>query len=357
MTIQSFRDEMLGIQQFVILKDKEIKKQASRVEKASRETVDLDGLHIKIFGKYLKFLQNKVLDEQQAWESARSNRERVDKYNNDKGRANVNTIGAASAMNHNIDDTSVHMSSYPVQHSALNTQKALNKGQTLVRNVLDQNQNAGADLNTSVMTVSSRYRHENQNSIYYLRPNSSEIYMLVFSKMGFVQEQLKWKRGRGSIPSQFTTVQTMDSNIYVVGGSRQVATQATILADTLMIDANMTVYEREPMKTARFLAPLALVRDRFVLALGGFTSRTSATKSAECYDTYTNSWFNIASLPGQAVNTAAVVMNERWVYLMPGANREMQAGNVLSIAQMDTGSQSEYTGDKNSNMYGAVIAR
>ena len=61
-TIQGFRDEMLSIQQYVILKDKEIKKQAHRVDKASRETVDLDGLAIKIFGKYLKFLQQKVLD-------------------------------------------------------------------------------------------------------------------------------------------------------------------------------------------------------------------------------------------------------------------------------------------------------
>lgn len=49
----------------MILKDKEIKKQAHRVDKASRETVDLDGLAIKIFGKYLKFLQQKVLDRQQ----------------------------------------------------------------------------------------------------------------------------------------------------------------------------------------------------------------------------------------------------------------------------------------------------
>ena len=51
----------MSIQQFVILKDKEIKKQAHRVDKASRETVDLDGLAIKILGKYLKFLQGKVL--------------------------------------------------------------------------------------------------------------------------------------------------------------------------------------------------------------------------------------------------------------------------------------------------------
>mgnify|MGYP001280771937 CR=1 FL=1 len=62
--------------------------------------------------------------------------------------------------------------------------------------------NAGAaDLNTSVMTVSSRYRHENQNSIYYLRPNSTDIFFLDFKLKGFVKEQLKWNRGRGQIPA------------------------------------------------------------------------------------------------------------------------------------------------------------
>ena len=103
------------------------------------------------------------------------------------------------------------------------------------------------------------------------------------------------------------------------------------MADTLQIDCNMTVYEKEQMKTARMLAPLALIRDRFVLALGGFTSRTATTKSCECYDTYTNCWFAIASLPSQSLNTTAVVMNERWVYLMPGNNRDAQVGQNLLI--------------------------
>ena len=51
---------MLKIQQHVITKDKEIKKQATRVQKGMSLTVDLEGLAIKIYGKYLKFLQQKV---------------------------------------------------------------------------------------------------------------------------------------------------------------------------------------------------------------------------------------------------------------------------------------------------------
>ena len=118
--------------------------------------------------------------------------------------------------------------------------------------------------------------------------------------------------------------------------------QAQVLHDMLMIDANMSVYERDQMKTGRFLAPLALIRDRFILALGGFTSRTQPTKTCECYDTITNFWFNINSLPSQSVNTTAVVMNERWVYLMPGNNRESQVANHLLINLLDTGSSQNY---------------
>ena len=93
-------------------------------------------------------------------------------------------------------------------------------------------------------------------------------------------------------------MQISDSNIYVVGGTRSQQGGSITLTDMHQIDANMTVYEREHMKTGRFHAPLALVRDRFILALGGFTGRTTATKTCECYDSTTNVWFNIASLPG-----------------------------------------------------------
>ena len=124
-----------------------------------------------------------------------------------------------------------------------------------------------------------------------------------------------------------------------------------------MVDANMSVYEREPMKTGRFQTPLALIRDRFILALGGYTGRTVATKTCECYDTVTNYWVNINSLPSQSVNTTAVVMHQRWVYLMPGNNREAQVANHLFINLLDTGSSQIYDGNSNSRDYGAPMAR
>ena len=54
--IESYTKEMNSILQYTISKDKEMKKTSSRVNKAMRETVDIDGLADKIFGKYLKFV-------------------------------------------------------------------------------------------------------------------------------------------------------------------------------------------------------------------------------------------------------------------------------------------------------------
>jgi len=51
------------------------------------------------------------------------------------------------------------------------------------------------DLNSSVMTVTYKYRHDNQNSIYYLKPGSTDIFFLDFGRQSFLQEQLNWKRG------------------------------------------------------------------------------------------------------------------------------------------------------------------
>lgn len=42
------------------MKDKEMKKTTFRLNKATRETVDVDGLADKIFSKYMKFVDTKV---------------------------------------------------------------------------------------------------------------------------------------------------------------------------------------------------------------------------------------------------------------------------------------------------------
>lgn len=85
------------------------------------------------------------------------------------------------------------------------------------------------------------------------------------------------------------------------------------------------------MKTPRYGAALALVRDRFVLALSGMSGKTALTKMCEAYDTQTNSWFPLQEVPVAVTNTSAVVMNSRVVYLMPGANAECRRSDSLLI--------------------------
>ena len=58
--IERNREAMNQLQQYIIGKDKEMKKTTTRVNKAMRETVDIEGLADKIFTKYFKFLQTKV---------------------------------------------------------------------------------------------------------------------------------------------------------------------------------------------------------------------------------------------------------------------------------------------------------
>ena len=91
------------------------------------------------------------------------------------------------------------------------------------------------------------------------------------------------------------------------------------------------------MPTARFDTPLALVHDKVVIALGGKTSKYHGTKRCEAFDSVSGQWFNVAALPFFCVNTTAVVMKERYVYLMPGNNRETLVNGALLIGYLDSG--------------------
>ena len=217
-TIESYREEMLNIQQYVITKDKEIKKQTTRVQKGMRETVDLDGLSIKIYGKYLKFLQQKVhevIDRPPISSLPDPEPVSVDVLNREN-RNMVDNLGGQGRTNQN--DT-MNFSEIPIENSKLN--KAASMIQTAQKMAKMSDVPTGQDLNTSVVTVSSRYRHENQNSIYYLKPNSQEVYFLDFKRRGFCQEMIKWNKGANrALPREFTSQQTSDANIYVIGGYR-----------------------------------------------------------------------------------------------------------------------------------------
>ena len=111
-----------------------------------------------------------------------------------------------------------------------------------------------------------------------------------------------------------------NGDIYVVGGLNRgaKANEIEVLRDCFRVNRKLSIMAQEKMEVARFGSPLALVHDRFVLAMGGFTINNEPTSQCEAFDTVSNRWFRIAELPFAVANTTAVTMNNQTVYLMPG---------------------------------------
>lgn len=58
-----------------------------------------------------------------------------------------------------------------------------------------------------------------------------------------------------------------------------------------MLNEYLKASQMDTMQSSRFDIPLALVHDRFILAMGGKTSLMQATSRCEAYDTVTDHWF------------------------------------------------------------------
>ena len=83
------------------------------------------------------------------------------------------------------------------------------------------------------------------------------------------------------------------------------------LRDCIHLNENLQATHKDSLQSSRFEIPLALVHDRFILAIGGKTNKTMGTRRCEAYDTVTNHWFQIDALPlTYTSGTGAVVMND-----------------------------------------------
>lgn len=108
-----------------------------------------------------------------------------------------------------------------------------------------------------------------------------------------------------------------------------------------IIDANLNVSEGAPMKAPRCSIPLALLHDRWILAVGGMSGRTQPTTMVSGYDTQANIWFDCTALTTPRANCTAIVQEQRHIYLMPGANLGAVRASSLLIEYMDVGSVSD----------------
>lgn len=79
------------------------------------------------------------------------------------------------------------------------------------------------------------------------------------------------------------------------------------------------------MKVARYSITLALVKDRYILSLGGMTAKTKHSEICEIYDTVMQQSYSLPSLEKARSNTSAIVMKDRYVYVFPGINTISQS--------------------------------
>ena len=68
---------------------------------------------------------------------------------------------------------------------------------------------------TGPRSIISKYRHEDQNSIYHLDALSKSVYFFNFNTNNFSKEELKTKV---EIPMKASTAQRSDGRIFVIGG-------------------------------------------------------------------------------------------------------------------------------------------
>ena len=62
-------------------------------------------------------------------------------------------------------------------------------------------------------SIQAKYRSANQNTLYYLVPDSHSLYLLDFEKRKFNKMKLNSR-----LPMRASSTQTLNGRIYVIGG-------------------------------------------------------------------------------------------------------------------------------------------
>ena len=108
--------------------------------------------------------------------------------------------------------------------------------------------------------------------LYYFKTGTSSIYLFNLEKMEFVAESLKYKGTYPGHPKYFNTVQLSGKDeIYMIGGllESKNPNEYNLLPHCKMIDANLIITEKAMMKTPRCSMSIAVIKDRWILAIGG----------------------------------------------------------------------------------------
>lgn len=264
-TIQMFKKEMREIEAAVQAQDKNIKSTAVKVKKALRETVELDSLGLKVLQKYQKFLQHKV-------------------------SLKINEASVPGKANPPAEDGEFNL-------GGLDFQQSVSDGAFLTANKTNLKLDNEAQLQKLTTTKQAQfYDADRQSTIHFMKPGTSSIYLFNHEKQEFIAESLKFSGGPPlNHPQNFTTAQLVkNDNIYMIGGLQTTSDPRDyiLLPYCRMIDANFNLVEKAQMKSPRCSIPLAVIRDRWILAIGGLIGRNKACTLVAAYDTTLNAWFD-----------------------------------------------------------------
>jgi hypothetical protein len=140
-------------------------------------------------------------------------------------------------------------------------------------------------------SVIENYKHKGLNTLYYMKPDTQSVYLLDFKKQTFMKERVR----NGKIPTGFTSVQTENGRIHLVGGYQGDA----ISKSCYTLEQDLSFYESSSMRTARYATPICLLKDQYIIAAGGLTSLVNkgrATSLTEILDTKTQTWIPLTSM-------------------------------------------------------------
>jgi hypothetical protein len=100
-----------------------------------------------------------------------------------------------------------------------------------------------------------------------------------------------------------------NDTIYMIGGREVTKDPRAALFVTYCrsIDANLQVTDRAPLPEARCSIPLALLHDKWIMAIGGMKGSSEPSCAVTVYDVDKNEWHTLRDLATPRTNCSAIV--------------------------------------------------
>jgi len=194
--VKSVEEQMRKLEQELVAKDKEMKKVNGQLLRAMVQTVDIEPLSSRIFGKYLKHLEENVKQLKDKHLVPKS-------YARHRLHQTADTLIAGGENKIIAREESKHPEILPNSGGNNDLSNSMKERAALgTTETTDSSANAREihqDLTGG--TVIESYKSQGKEAVFFLRPDSSEIYFMDQKKGNFVKERVQGSR----IPFRFST--------------------------------------------------------------------------------------------------------------------------------------------------------